>query len=314
MNLPYHRLAAITLLLTYLLIVIGGATRVFDAGMSCPDWPHCYGAYIPFPESSIPGGYIVGAMHYQWWQVALEWSHRTLAATIGVLMLALVVLAIKRPAYERKPLAAATLALIVQISLGAFTIFQANSPLSVALHLGTAMLFFASLVWLRRAIAAKGKPTPLPTAKAMRILLITFAAFVWCTMVLGALTSSGHAGGVCGGLFSCAGQWFPADPAQHIHMQHRFFALATMLLSISLISVAKRAAPHLRKVALHLHIMVWGQVGLGIATLYSFANYPAFYQPLSIAHLAWGTLVWLAAIGAVLNLSYGNAGRFHPSR
>jgi hypothetical protein len=91
-------------------------------------------------------------------------------------------------------------------------------------------------------------------------------------------------------------------------------ALFTVALSIVMVILAKRTAPQLRKSALHSHVMVWGQVALGVATLYSFSDYPPFYYPLSIAHLAWGTLVWLAAVGTVLNLRYGHHGRFHGDR
>lgn len=310
----YQRLVTITLLLTYLLIVVGAATRVFDAGMSCPDWPHCYGHYIPFPESKIPGGFVVEGQHYQWWQVSLEWGHRSLAAIVGVLMLALIILGLKRPKHEEWPLSVATALILTQISLGALTIFKSNIHWSVMIHLGTAMLFFAALAWLRRAVAAKGKAKPFAAPKLVKGLLIAFAVSVLVTMLVGAFVSTSFSGGVCGGLFSCAGQWFPHDMQQHVHMMHRIWALLTVILSIVMVIIIKRKAPALRATALHSHLMVWGQVALGIATLYSFSDYPQYYSALSIAHLAWGTLVWLAAIGSILILYYGNAGRFHKAR
>lgn len=315
MKVSYAHLLTALLLATYLLIVIGGATRVYDAGMSCPDWPHCYGAYIPFPESKIAGGYMVEGRQYTWWQVALEWSHRSLAALVGMGLLAALAWGLttvrKTLPQVTKPLLATTALLVLQISLGAFTIHQANSPLSVILHLGTAMMFFAALTWLRRTVAANGKPQPLTVPTPVKGITLLFWCAVWLTMLLGAFVSSSHSGGVCGGLFSCAGQWNPTDVGQHAHMQHRYLALVTVILSIALLALAKRKAPGLRKAALHAHLMVWGQVALGIATLYSFASYPEYYFPLSIAHLAWGTLVWLVATGVVLNLHFGNAGKFH---
>lgn len=318
----YPRLISLTLLLTYLLIIIGGATRVFDAGVSCPDWPHCYGYYIPFPESKIPGGYLVNGTHYEWWQVMLEWSHRGLASIVGLGMLAITVMAFARRKYanmhlEFPPLLTALALLAVQIGLGGLTVLKSNIHWSVVLHLGTAMLFFGSLVWLRRAVASGGLQEAVPAPLATRLTIYAFAACVWLTMLIGAFVSSSHSGGVCGGLFSCGGVWMPSpkiDLGQHIHMQHRIFASLTVVLSVLMLILAKRTAPGLRASALHAHVMVWGQVALGIATLYSFANYPGLYYPLSIAHLAWGTLVFLAALGMILNLHYGKHGRFHAKQ
>lgn len=314
----YPRLISLALMLTYLLIIVGGATRVFDAGVSCPDWPHCYGALIPFPESSIPGGYFVGTTHFEWWQVALEWSHRTLASIVSLCLIVIVFVALRtRRAMplERKPLIAAVSLLILQIALGGLTVLKLNIHWSVVLHLGTAMLFFASLAWLRRSVASGGFREPISPPRITRIAVYAFALFVWATMLVGAFVSSSHSGGVCGGLFSCAGSWSPiwdaADLQQHSHMQHRIMACTTLILSIILLILAKRTAPQLRPSAIHGHVMVWGQVALGIATLYSFASYPEYYPLLSVAHLAWGTLVWLAAVGIILNLHFGKHGRFH---
>lgn len=316
-KLTFANLLSLTLVLTYILIVVGGATRVYDAGMSCPDWPHCYGYYIPFPESKIPGGYLVGMQHYTWWQVALEWSHRALASTVGFLLLATIVLYFRNRqahAHATLPLVATIALLTVQIGLGGLTVLKSNINWSVVLHLGTAMLFFAALAWLRRAVASAGSREPVPAPSLTKVSIYAFAFLVWLTMLIGAFVSSSHAGGVCGGLFSCAGNWMPSpkvDLGQHIHMQHRIFAVLTVVISIVMLALVKRTAVSLRSAALHGHGMVWGQVALGIATLYSFSGYPEYYYPLSIAHLAWGTAVWLAAIGIVLNLHYGKRGRFH---
>ncbi len=319
----YRALVNLTLILTYLLIVVGAATRVFDAGLSCPDWPHCYGHWWPWPENRIiadnGAGYMVGLTHYQWWQVFLEWSHRGLAAIIGFLVLGLLASAgfTRRLRALRAPLAAMVLLLMLQIRLGGVTVLKGNIHWSVAGHPGTAMLFFPRLVWLRRlaAIHAAGAAiAPLTSSRPIVSVFLVFAALVWCTMMVGAMVSSSHAGGICGGLFSCGGEWLPSDWSQLWHMKHRYLAAAVFALSIGLMILAKRApqgSQVLRPIARHLHLMVLGQAALGIATLYSFSNYPSWYELLSIAHLAWGTLVFMASVGALLTLRYGTAGRFH---
>ena len=310
------------IVLTWILIVIGGATRVWDAGLSCPDWPHCYGLWWPWPESRVTAlngvGYVVQGVHYSAFQVALEWGHRLLAALVGgVLLITLGVSAWQRTLRAAAvPFAVAIGLLLIQIKLGAVTVWLGNIHWSVAIHLGNAMLFLAALVWLRRRLAL-AVVSPMPSAApqqasaAITAALVGFAALVWATMLAGGMTSSAHAGGVCGGLFSCAGEWFPGDFQQALHMVHRALALLVVAASVGLLIGCKRKAPHLRPMALRLHLIMWGQVALGIATLYSFSLYPAVYYYLSVAHLAWGTLLFMAAIGAVLAAVHGNTGRFH---
>ena len=55
---------------TWLLMAVGSATRVMNAGLACPDWPLCYGQLIPAAQMNL--------------QVFLEWFHRLDAAAIGL--------------------------------------------------------------------------------------------------------------------------------------------------------------------------------------------------------------------------------------
>jgi heme a synthase len=308
----FQSLTLATLALTILLIVVGGATRVYDAGMACPDWPHCYDLWWPWPESRVIAaghlqGYVVNGQHYTWWQVLLEWGHRGLAAVVGFGLLGLLVGSLWQTKKINTPLVAATLLLMVQIKLGAITVWFSNIHWSVVLHLGNAMLFTGALFWLWWRTRV-----PLPTQRVAASrwlwgLAIAGPILVWFTMLIGAAVSSSHSGGVCGGLFSCAGVWMPSpkvDVGQHLHMQHRLYALLTFIHSIVLLVVAKRSGLQtVRSAALQLHMMILGQVVLGIATLYSFASYPEFYYPLSIAHLGWGTLTLLAALAVPFTLA-----------
>ena len=52
------------------LIAIGGATRVMEAGLACPDWPLCYGSFFPKGKMNL--------------QVFLEWFHRLDAFFVGI--------------------------------------------------------------------------------------------------------------------------------------------------------------------------------------------------------------------------------------
>src|ERR1700761_158237 len=128
----YQRVVNITLVLVYALVILGGATRAFDAGTSCPDWPHCYGVWWPWPESVVPGGYVLGERHFVWGQVALEWVHRLIAMIVGVSLMGMVGYSFMRPRREWLPLGVAVGLLVVQGALGGLTVLKANVPWSVS--------------------------------------------------------------------------------------------------------------------------------------------------------------------------------------
>jgi heme A synthase len=73
-------LAASAAFLTLVLIVAGGVVTNTDSGLACPDWPTCFGSAMPR---------MVG-------NVAVEHTHRLIAAAVGLLTAALVVLTLRR--------------------------------------------------------------------------------------------------------------------------------------------------------------------------------------------------------------------------
>lgn len=288
--------------------MLGGATRVFDAGMSCPDWPTCYGQWMPFPVDPT--------IEYSNFQVFLEWSHRLIASIVGFFVLAVMFYAFKARQDKAVWRVAVTgfILISIQVLLGGLTVHLSNINWSVALHLGTAMLFFGSMIALRR-VASQTKRKQLKVSRKWQITLWLFTLFVFCTMLLGAMVSSSYAGGSCGGLLSCMGSWLPTeDFNQLLHMKHRYMAFATLALAVLLIIFGKRESDTVRKTAKGLKILVGIQVIIGITLLYSFQNYAQAYHALSVFHLAWGSLVFMACVGAMVKVYTGEEGNFHSGK
>ena len=106
-----------------------------ESGTGCPDWPLCNGQFVP--DFRIPA-------------VGIEWTHRTIAAVEGVLVLITTIFAWRDRKSERRILftsVASLILVIVQAGLGAAVVFTAteNKPL-VVLHLSVAAAFFALAV------------------------------------------------------------------------------------------------------------------------------------------------------------------------
>lgn len=136
------------------LVGIGGATRVMEAGLACPDWPLCYGTLLPSRQMNL--------------QVFLEWFHRLDAFLVGLALVGLQILSLLRRAHLPRwfPWAcgAALLLVAAQGVLGALTVTQLLRFDVVTAHLGTALVLVALASALHQglrrddAAAAAGEP------------------------------------------------------------------------------------------------------------------------------------------------------------
>ena len=116
------------LVILYSLMFVGGYISAAGLGLTCPEWPLCPNGIMPNEEYFI------------------EWVHRLVAATTGVLILATTIGAwINRDAGRKiKFTSAFASALVVtQITLGALVIDTQLHAVLVAVHLGIGILLFA---------------------------------------------------------------------------------------------------------------------------------------------------------------------------
>lgn len=131
---------------TYLLIFIGGLVRVAGAGLGCPDWPRCFGGWIPPTSVSQLPSYIDAAA-FNFTLAWIEYGNRLVGVVLGLLILATAILALIYYRSNRKilwPSLAAALLVAFQGWLGGVVVATELKPVLVSAHLllafGTGLL------------------------------------------------------------------------------------------------------------------------------------------------------------------------------
>ncbi|MGH2496877.1 MAG: heme o synthase [Ktedonobacteraceae bacterium] len=285
-----RRVAWVATAVTYFLIALGGTVLATGSGLSCPDWPFCYGQ----------------AFHSGTYHVFLEQFHRFTAASVSILI---VMLAIGIIAWARKDRALLTLAiaapvlLAVQIVLGGLTVLWKLPPQIIMAHLGTALAIFAVVITIAvlSGKSATSKELPAKTRKFAQ-LAISNALLVYILMLLGSYVTGSSAALACPGWPFCTpASWAISNHLASINILHRVFAVFVGLVTLWTVIAALRRWRIARGQAVVGLIggilFIWQAIVGGLIVL---LKEPAFVAGLhlALATAVWGTLVLLAALAS----------------
>lgn len=90
----FQRIAITTVIATIFLILVGGLVRAAGAGLGCPDWPKCFGMWIPPTHlADLPSGF--DASQFNVYKTWIEYLNRLVGVVIGLLITATFVLSFK---------------------------------------------------------------------------------------------------------------------------------------------------------------------------------------------------------------------------
>jgi protoheme IX farnesyltransferase len=289
--------AWIAVVATYVLIALGGTVLATNSGLSCPDWPFCYGQ-----------AYYSGTYH-TW----LEQIHRFIAATVSILIVLLMVEIIKLARKDRGLLTlgiVAPILLAVQIVLGGLTVLWKLPSQIVMAHLGTALAIFGILITIA-VLSDQSTPQPRrdhlivpaehPTqTRKFAELAIVNALLAYILMLFGSYVTGSGAALACPGWPLCTpASWAVNNHLASINVLHRVFAVFVGLVMLWTVIAALRRWRVARGQAI---------VGLVAGALFVYQaivgglivllKEPVFVTGLhlALACAVWGTLVLLAAL------------------
>lgn len=207
-----RKMVLVSILLAFVVIILGAYTRLTDAGLGCPDWPGCYGHILvpekaeqieaaeqAFPERPVEA-------HKAW----NEMIHRYFAGALGLFILAIFVISLMKR-QQQGPLKLPFLLLclvIFQAALGMWTVTMNLMPLVVMGHLlgGFTILSGLFLLYLRLT------PYRIPGGDHNIRRLGKYASLglliVFVQIALGGWTSANYSALVCTELPVCEGEWY----------------------------------------------------------------------------------------------------------
>lgn len=258
------------------LMALGSATRVMNAGLSCPDWPLCYGQVLP-QQMNL--------------QIFLEWFHRLVATSIGLGTLTLLSLSLwfraRLPQWLPWSLGGALLLVVWQGILGALTVTELLRFDIVTAHLGTGLLFFVSLL----TIAASLFPQQVWQSHSKSSSAIPIPAHLWKTGTLAAALVYGQS--LLGGLVAtrwALHQCFGQQQLCNVMNNHLTGVVPTTLAVIGLITLALRSPTlpkRLRQGIYIVGVILAGQLLLGYGTFRLHLQ----VEPLTVLHQFVGALL-----------------------
>ncbi|WP_318436854.1 COX15/CtaA family protein [Photobacterium leiognathi] len=322
---PFYFLVTGAFILSLFVVGLGAYTRLTDAGLGCPDWPGCYG-FLSVPQTPAELQTAQAAYPETPVEPIKAWNemvHRYIAGSLGLLILAIAVMAWCRKG--RPKLLPSLLLMVVcfQALLGMWTVTMQLMPVVVMGHL-LGGFTTVSLLWLLR-LRIQLKPlfyhhgfTPNLSLSpkyliSLRILAIAALLIVIGQIALGGWTAANYAAVVCTQLPICEGDWqgnFQAsafeliqpphssyeygvlDYAQRvsIHVAHRIGAMIATA-AVLMLAVLLWFKPPLRRYSLWLIAFLSLQVTLGVTNVV--ASLPL---SVAVAHNLVGLLLLIALV------------------
>ncbi|MDB6162704.1 MAG: cytochrome oxidase assembly family protein [Xanthomonadaceae bacterium] len=224
----FHRLAWLACALAFGVIVFGAFVRLSNAGLSCPDWPTCYGR-AAWPTSNLVDHVATAIRPVEVHKAWREQLHRMLAGSLGVLVLTLALLSARRRGFGMAQIVLAAIAIAVSVTL---YMRGAYPPAAVLAAIGEGVLLFAAVRWSNEDFAR---------VSALTLAMVIFQALLgmWTvTWLLKPIVVMGH---LLGGLLTFALLTWTAWRATDLPLQlpdariwRRLLILALTLLGIQI--------------------------------------------------------------------------------
>ncbi len=266
-------------------ITMGSAVRVTGSGDGCPDWPTCFGSWIPPFE----------------YHALMEYSHRTIGVLVGVTIIGAVVRVWMKHRGEVSVVMSSTMGLVavaVTGGIGGAVVLSELDPALRTLHL---MLAESVLVLLAHALVAsiyvRSNVGDSSFRRGLLMMALAGSAMTLIALLSGSYAVWRGAGAVCPSWPLCGGAIIPQYEIVWIHMAHRVLALLSVFPAMGAAHMAMKvrrggagsSAQVLRTLGIVLSVIIVAQILLGAANPWT-----GFQIWARVSHLTFASLQWVS--------------------
>ena len=280
-------LSMATVVATYVLIAVGSLVRAAGAGLGCPDWPRCFGGWIP-PTSAdqLPAGF--DASQFNVMETWLEYANRLVGVTIGLFIFASLVSAWRHHRQVKEvfwPSLAAFLLVGFQGWLGGQVVAEGLADDVLTAHMVLALIIVGILLYAH--LCARFGPAQSVTAEQRRLGRLGWLIGAMLLVQAGVGTRVRYLIDELGKTSLPRADWLPLEWWPDI--AHRQFSVLIFGACLYLVWATAKRLPR------HRSMRLWSLATLAITGLQIAAGlglaYGAVPPPLQVAHLLLGSLL-----------------------
>ncbi len=290
-----RRVATVTTVATLLLITVGALVRASGAGLGCPDWPHCYGRWVPpLSVEDLPPS--ADRATFNLAKTWTEYLNRLAGVLVGGLVLWTTWRAwsVRKAARRVFPLALG-IALLTGFQgwIGGLVVKYELDPRWVTVHLFLALLMLALLIELRETTRLGDIPQSRREAGMPPLLARALKVLLWFSVIqilLGALVRGGLEVVVQENPDLPRDRWIPTLGS--VELIHRLLAIALALAVLGFswrLARSRETSATDRRLAWTAAFLIAAQYGSGVG-LHRWALPPT----LQVIHITLAS--WLFAV------------------
>ncbi len=316
----FHRLLMTSLVTVFILISLGGIVRSTGSGMGCPDWPKCFGQYIPpTSEAQLPTDYktrysvkgkkVATFSPFKTW---VEYTNRLFGVWTGFITLAVAIFAFKFRRTHKSIFwysQAALLMVIFNGWLGSKVVSSHLAPGIITLHMLLAMILVFILLQLKSISgmvpSLKEKFEGLSKYKkiVLGLCFIVFIQIILGTQVreqIDFITNTEPN--------LARSNWL--DRLDWVFYVHRSFTVVILLMAVYIIRNLREVFnddAYGSGLLIKIMMILFAEIGFGV--ILGYFSFPAFAQPLHLllaimlVSYVYEMFVYLASYGKESNVA-----------